>query len=88
MWGMCRKDYEVLEEYSEGKAISQYTKEVEISKKCSTCCYLGICPVCAAGAYCETGMIDGAPEYLCEFCRYYSALLKEEFAKLKEEESL
>lgn len=70
------------------KAISQYTKEVEISKKCSTCCYLGICPVCAAGAYCETGMVDGAPEYLCEFCRYYSALLKEEFAKLKEEESL
>lgn len=70
------------------KAISQYTKEIEVSKKCSTCCYLGICPVCAAGAYCETGMVDGAPEYLCEFCRYYSALLKEEFAKLKEEEAL
>ena len=89
--GVSDDDIHSLEQVSFAdawKAISQYTKEVEISKKCSTCCYLGICPVCAAGAYCETGMIDGAPEYLCEFCRYYSALLKEEFAKLKEEESL
>lgn len=71
------------------KAISRYTKELQLSEKCSTCRYLGICPVCAAGAYCETGTVDGEPEYLCEFCHYYSSLLQEELANIeKAEETL
>ncbi len=70
------------------KAISRYTKEVQLSKKCSTCQYIGICPVCAAGAYCETGAVDGEPEYLCAFCRCYAALLQEELAKFGKVEEL
>ena len=70
------------------KAISRYTKEVQLSKKCSTCQYLGICPVCAAGAYCETGSVDGEPEYLCEFSRFYSTLLHEELSQIKKVEEL
>lgn len=90
--GVANDDIHSLERESFAdawKAISRYTKEVQLSKKCSTCRYLGICPVCAAGAYCETGAIDGEPEYLCEFCHYYSALLQEELTQLrKAEESL
>ena len=90
--GVANDDIHSLERESFAdawKAISRYTKEVQLSKKCSTCRYLGICPVCAAGAYCETGAIDGEPEYLFEFCHYYSALLQEELTQLrKAEESL
>ncbi len=68
------------------KAISRYTKEVRISEKCSICRYLGICPVCAAGACCETGAVDGTPEYLCEFSRHYAALLQEELAQFRKTE--
>ncbi len=68
------------------KGISCYTKEVQISEKCGTCQYQGICPTCAAGAYCETGSVDGTPEYLCEFSQYYAVLLRQELERLNTKE--
>ena len=65
------------------RAISRYTRDVQLAQACSTCRYLGICPVCAASACCETGQIDGVPAYLCEFSRHYAALLQQERARLE-----
>lgn len=54
------------------------TKQISLSERCSVCCYQCICPTCMAAAYCETGQINGTPEYLCAFSKKYGELLLKE----------
>lgn len=63
--------------------IVRSTEETRISEKCQYCKYRCICPVCAAAAFCETGDVKGAPEYLCQFSEIYAKLLKEELEKMR-----
>lgn len=67
--------------------ITKHTEEVCLSKKCAVCSYRDICPVCAAAAFCETGKIDGTPEYLCSFSKQYAALLQQEWERIKQDET-
>lgn len=55
--------------------VLETTKNMRISEKCKTCKYRCICPICTASAFCETGKVNGTPQYLCEFCEEYSRLL-------------
>lgn len=60
------------------KQVVAQTDNVRISEKCKTCRYRCICLVCPAAAFCETGAMDGTPEYLCAFCEAYAKRLREE----------
>lgn len=65
------------------KEIVTCTEQTKISEKCQFCHYRCICPVCVASAYCETGSVEGTPEYLCQFSECYAKLLREELERLK-----
>ena len=67
------------------KQIVASTEATQLSEKCRYCNYRCICPVCAAAAFCETGAVDGTPEYLCRFCEVYAGLLKEELERLRKD---
>lgn len=54
------------------------TKKIRLSERCAICQYRDICPVCASAAVCETGRIDGTPEYLCQFANAFADLLRQE----------
>lgn len=66
--------------------IKEDTKQSHISKECSLCKYRSICPVCHAGAICETGKGDGTPQYLCDFSKKYYQLVIEEYKKVTNHE--
>ncbi len=78
-----------LEKYSFQYAwdeITKYINNVHLSKACAICKYRAICPVCLASAVCETGSVDGTPEYLCEYCEEYYKLILEEYERLSHDE--
>lgn len=62
--------------------IVEDTDQIRISEKCKTCKYRCICQVCPAAGFCETGELSGVPQYLCEFCQEYAALLFDERKRL------
>ena len=57
------------------KKITTYSAEAPLSEECAVCRYREFCPVCAPAACCETGSIDGTPEYLCEYSRITAWIL-------------
>lgn len=59
------------------------TEQTRLSEKCRYCKYRCICPVCVAAAFCETGQVNGTPEYLCQFSELYAGKLREELERLK-----
>lgn len=63
--------------------IVEDTSEVRISEQCRNCRYRCICPICPAAAFCETGCMSQAPEYLCAYCEAYGKLLFEERDRLQ-----
>lgn len=65
------------------KSIVANTEAITLSEKCSFCRYKSICPTCAAAAFCETGYVDGTPEYLCEFSEIYANMLREELKRVE-----
>lgn len=67
------------------KQIVASTEQTLVSEECQYCKYRCICPSCAAAAFCETGNVEGTPEYLCRFCEVYSELLKEELERLRQD---
>ncbi|MBQ8619667.1 MAG: radical SAM protein [Clostridia bacterium] len=58
------------------------TENIRISEKCKFCKYRSICPVCPAACFCETGKMDGTPEYLCQYCEAFGAMLMDERKRL------
>lgn len=60
------------------ETVKSFHDNVRISEKCSVCPNRNICPSCAAASYCETGRVDGTPEYCCRFSDEYVRLLREE----------
>lgn len=67
------------------KQIVASTEKTLVSEDCQYCKYRCICPSCAAAAFCETGDVEGTPEYLCRFCEVYAELLQEELERLRKE---
>ncbi len=67
------------------KEIVHTTENITLSETCATCPYRCICPTCMAAAYCETGRLDGTPEYLCEFSKIYAEMLFAERDRLRAE---
>lgn len=65
------------------KRIVSSTEQTVISETCRYCRYRCICPVCVAAAFCETGRVDGTPDYLCRFSELYAAKLQEELERLR-----
>lgn len=65
--------------------IVEDTRRIRISEKCRFCKYRCICPICAAAAFCETGKLNGTPEYLCTYCEEYARLLLAERSRISEE---
>lgn len=77
-----------LEKYTFKEAwnkLTNETRQIVLSEKCAICNYRPICPVCMAAAYCETGRLDGTPEYLCRFSTEYAKLLLEEKEKMRKQ---
>lgn len=68
------------------KKIVSSTETTVLAEKCQYCKYRCICPTCAAAAFCETGTVDGIPEYLCRFSTTYAKLILEEVEHLRAEE--
>lgn len=66
------------------KMIVEDTRKIRLSEKCRFCKYRCICQTCAAAAFCETGAMDGTPEYLCTYCEEYARLLLAERSRLSE----
>lgn len=66
------------------KTVVEDTRKIRISEKCKFCKYRCICPTCAAAAFCETGALDGTPEYLCTYCEEYARLLLAERSRISE----
>ena len=64
------------------KTIVGDTQSIRLSEKCKFCKYRCICPTCAAAAFCETGAMDGTPEYLCAYCEEYARLLLAERSRV------
>lgn len=44
--------------------------------KCQECSVKQLCGVCPASRYCETGDINGIPEYFCQLAESYKQILK------------
>lgn len=65
------------------RRIAEDMDQIRIAEKCKHCRYRCICPVCPAAAFCETGCMSQAPQYLCDFCEAYSKLLFEERDRLR-----
>lgn len=68
------------------KRIVEDTDKLYLPIKCKTCPYRCVCVVCPAACFCETGSMNKAPEYLCEYSRAYAELLKEERKLIIEKE--
>ena len=66
------------------KTIVEDTRRIRLSEKCRFCKYRCICQNCAAAAFCETGAMDGTPEYLCAYCEEYARLLLAERSRIRE----
>lgn len=66
------------------KQVVRFTDNIRIAEKCKDCRYRCICYSCPAAGFCETGKMDGVPEYLCEYCSEYEKLLNEERVRLLE----
>lgn len=79
----CNYDLETVNFQEAWNQIVQYADRVPLSEECAVCCYREICPVCAAAAYCETGKMDGTPEYLCQFSQQFGKMLREEEEKIQ-----
>lgn len=62
--------------------IVETTDKIRISEKCKVCKFRCICPICPAAGFCETGRIEGTPEYLCAYCEAYAKLLNQERDRL------
>lgn len=51
------------------RRLREQTAQIRLPAKCRNCTGKGMCPVCAASVYAETGTFDRAPEYLCRMTR-------------------
>lgn len=47
-----------------------------LSKECTDCAYQEFCGVCPASRYCETGDVNGVPNYFCEIAKAYHIKFK------------
>ena len=47
-----------------------------LPEQCRQCSVQQFCGVCAASRYCETGDVNGIPEYFCQLAEAYTKLLK------------
>ncbi len=65
------------------KKITTHSAEVALSKKCAVCRFRELCPICAAAACCETGRIDGTPDYLCAYSQIMGQKLMEERERIQ-----
>lgn len=55
------------------EAVVQEVDRLRVLKGCSGCPNLGVCRPCAAMAYCETGSVNGRPEYKCKMLQAEAA---------------
>ena len=60
------------------KYINSEAKKITLPPECNGCEYIGICDVCYAACYSETGRFDGVPLYKCKKVKEYCRLIKEE----------
>ena len=56
--------------------IVQERKKILLPSDCASCEKRGVCQVCAASAYCETGSMDKKPSYLCDLTQEMLEILK------------
>ena len=62
--------------YKSWDSIVKQCNDLFFPIKCNTCNNRGVCQICVASAYCETGSFNDAPEYLCEITNEFIELLK------------
>lgn len=56
--------------------IVEESQKITLPYSCASCEKRGVCQVCAASAYCETGDINKRPNYLCELTEEMLEILK------------
>ena len=68
------------------KNITEKTKQIMGSSKCSQCSLRKYCNTCPAYALLEEGRYDAVPQYLCQYTEHSLEYMKEELEKISEEQ--
>lgn len=70
------------------KYIVEETDKIMLNAKCSTCHMRHLCRTCAASALFETGSYAGVPDYMCRYTEESLRLLRIEWEKIQDEQSI
>ena len=63
------------------------TGEIRMPYECGVCSYRGVCDVCPAACYAETGSFSERPEYPCKKVKELLRITAEEYRRIKEKKS-
>lgn len=64
------------------KKVQEFSNSIRTPAKCESCKYRGICCVCAAACYTETGDFAKVPEYVCKMTHKIAQLINNETERL------